>query len=156
MTDKTIKLAALDSDDLAVISAHLQDAVMRVGDIRWMKKQSKLALAANRYDHLKAGAGTSRGERKLSAMQVSRVNRVSANNIRMDDSSAVLSLLAITFEPGEAAPEGTVVLTFAGGGTIRADVECIEVAMADLGPSWQARARPEHDTGDDETGENRS
>jgi hypothetical protein len=78
MTDKPIKLAALDTDDLAVISAHLQDAIMRVGDIRWMKKQSKLALAANRYDHLKAGAGTSRGERKLSAMQVSRVNRVSA------------------------------------------------------------------------------
>ena len=39
------------------------------------------------------------------------------------------------------------------GGTIRADVECIEVAMADLGPSWQARGRHEHDTDDDETGD---
>jgi hypothetical protein len=86
MTDKPIKLAALDTDDLAVISAHLQDAIMHVGDIRWMKKQSKLALAASRYDHLKAGSSAERGERKLSAMQVSRVNRVSASNIRMNDS----------------------------------------------------------------------
>ncbi|MDX1716190.1 MAG: DUF2948 family protein [Anderseniella sp.] len=156
MTDKSIKLAALDNDDLAVISAHLQDAIMRVGDIRWMKRQSKLALAARRYDHLKAGGDAARGERKLSAMQVSRVNRVSASNIRMNDKDAVLSLLAITFEPGDTAPEGTIVLTFSGGGTIRADVECIEVAMADLGPSWQARGRPEHDTGDDETGDSQS
>jgi hypothetical protein len=70
---------------------------------------------------------------------------VAASNILMNDKSAILSLLAITFESGATAPEGVIVLTFAGGGTIRAEVECIEVAMADLGPKWAARARPDHE-----------
>ncbi|MEE4236682.1 MAG: DUF2948 family protein [Anderseniella sp.] len=148
MTDNTtMKLAALDPQDLEVISAHLQDAVMRVGDIRWLKRERKLALVANRFDHLAAAGSSDRGERRLTGLQLSRVERVAASNIRMDDKTAILSLLAITFEPGATAPEGSVVLTFAGGGTIRAAVECIEAAMADLGPKWAARARPEHDAG---------
>lgn len=149
MTDNsTMKLAALDPEDLEVVSAHLQDAVMRVGDIRWLKRERKLALVANRYDHLSVAGSSDRGERRLCGLQFSRVERVAASHIRIDDKTAILSLLAITFEPGSTAPEGTIVLTFAGGGTIRAEVECIEAAMADLGPKWTARARPDHDGGD--------
>jgi hypothetical protein len=146
MTDtSTTRLAALDPEDLEVLSAHLQDAVMRVGDIRWMKREGKLALVANRYDHLSGGKSGEQGQRRLAGLQFSRVTRVSASRIRMQDKTAVLSLLAITFEPGETPPEGTIVLTFAGGGTVRVEVECIEAAMADLGPAWAARARPQHD-----------
>lgn len=149
------KLVALDREDLEVISAHLQDAVMRVGDIRWLKRERKLALVANRYDHLSAGGGNDRGERRLTGLQLSRVERVAASHIVMEDKTAILLLLAITFEPGDTAPEGSIVLTFAGGGTIRAEVECIEAAMADLGPKWAARARPDHDAGD-QTGESKA
>ena len=151
MTDTSAtKLVALDADDLAVISAQMQDAVMHVGDVRWMRGPAKLALVANRYDHLSdAGSGT--GERRQTGLQVSRVSRVTASNIVMDDPSAILSLLAISFEPGDVSPEGAIVLTFAGGGAIRAVVECIEVAMADLGPKWTARARPAHDLDDEGT-----
>lgn len=149
MTDNSpIKLVALDTRDIEVISAHLQDAVMRVGDIRWLKRERKLALVANRYDHLSAAGGGDRGERRLTGLQLSRVERVAASNIVMEDKTAILSLLAITFEPGATAPEGAIVMTFAGGGTIRAEVECIEAAMADLGPKWAARARPDHDAAD--------
>jgi len=156
MTDNsTMKLAALDLDDLEVISAHLQDAVMRVGDIRWLKRERKLALVANRYDHLSVAGSSDRGERRLCGLQFSRVERVASSNIRMDEKTAILSLLAITFEPGATAPEGAIVLTFAGGGTIRAQVECIEAAMADLGPKWTARARPDHDA-DGKTGDGKS
>ena len=148
MTDtSTTRLVAFDPDDLAVISAHMQDAVMRVGDVRWLKRERKLALLANRFDHLSSddNGGNNRGERRLAGLQLSRVERVTANNIMTHDKTAILSLLAITFESGKIAPEGTIVLTFAGGGTMRADVECIEAALADLGPKWAARVRPEHD-----------
>ncbi len=120
MTDTSAtKLVALDADDLAVISAQMQDAVMHVGDVRWMRGPAKLALVANRYDHLSdAGSGT--GERRQTGLQVSRVSRVTASNIVMDDPTAILSLLAISFEPGDVSPEGAIVLTFAGGGAIRA------------------------------------
>jgi hypothetical protein len=145
MTDiSTTKLAAFGPEDLEVLSAHLQDAVMRVGDIRWMKPEGKLALVANRYDHLSDDGTGKPAQRRLAGLQFSRVTRVSANRIRMQDKTAVLSLLAITFEPGQTPPEGAIVLTFAGGGTVRVEVECIEAAMADLGPAWAARARPQH------------
>ncbi len=142
-----IKIAALDEEDLAVISAHLQDAVFAVGDLRWMKKTGKLSFVANRYVHFGSKAGT--GERRLCGVQISRVRRVSARNITMTDKSAIVSLLAMTFIADDEAPEGTVELSFAGGGAVRAEVECIEIAMADLSEAWPARARPDHDADGD-------
>ena len=141
-----IKIAALDEEDLAVISAHLQDAVFAVGDLRWMKKTNKLSVVANRYVHFGNTSGT--GERRLCGVQISRVRRVSARNITMSDETAIVSLLAMTFIPGTEPPEGTIELSFAGGGAVRVEVECIEVAMADLSAAWPARARPDHDADD--------
>lgn len=138
-----IKIAALDEEDLAVISAHLQDAVLPVGDLRWIKTAGKLSIVANRYVHFGNTAGT--GERRLCGLQISRVRRVSARNITMSDKTAIVSLLAMTFIPGAEAPEGIIELSFAGGGAVRIEVECIEVAMADLSEAWPARARPDHD-----------
>ncbi|MEM7636871.1 MAG: DUF2948 family protein [Pseudomonadota bacterium] len=142
-----IKIAALDEEDLAVISAHLQDAVLPVGDLRWMKTAGKLSIVANRYVHFGNRGGT--GERRLCGVQISRVRRVSARNIIMSDKTAIVSLLAMTFVAGAEAPEGIIELSFAGGGAVRIEVECIEVAMADLSEAWPARARPDHDTGTD-------
>ncbi|MGI9511996.1 MAG: DUF2948 family protein [Anderseniella sp.] len=142
-----IKIAALDEEDLAVISAHLQDAVFAVGDLRWIKKAGKLSVVANRYVHFGDKGGT--GERRLCGVQLSRVRRVSARNIIMKDETAIVSLLAMTFIAGDEAPEGTIELSFAGGGAVRVEVECIEVAMADLSEAWPARARPDHDADDD-------
>jgi len=41
-------------------------------------------------------------------------------------------------------PDGTVELAFAGGGTIRLAVECLEARMQDLGAAWAAKATPAH------------
>ena len=144
-----IKIAALDEEDLAVISAHLQDAVLPVGDLRWIKTAGKLSIVANRYVHFGNKAGT--GERRLCGLQISRVRHVSARNIIMSDKTAIVSLLAMTFVPGAEAPEGIIELSFAGGGAARIEVECIEVAMADLSAAWPARARPDHDAGPEDT-----
>jgi hypothetical protein len=142
MSDKPpVKLAALDEDDLAVISAHLQDAILRVGDIRWLKNEAKLALVANRFDH----TAHDTNERRHCGLQVSRVRHASARNIDMADKTAVLSLLAITYSASDNPPEGEIELTFAGGGTMRLAVECIEAAIADLSKAWTARIRPDHE-----------
>ena len=145
-----MKIAAFDEADLAVISAHLQDAVLRVGDIRWMKSSGKLALVANRFDHYASPDGS--GERRQCGMQISRVRHVAARNITMHDKTAIVVLLAMTFTPGVEAPEGVIELSFAGGGMVRVEVECIEVAFADLSAPWQARARPDHEADADEQG----
>ena len=142
-----LKLGALDADDLGVISAHMQDALVRVGDIRHLKQLGKVALVANRFDW-EAVLGTSTratAQRRRSGLQFSRVRAVRSYRIRQDSQDAVLSLLAIRFSPGPVAPEGTIELTFSGGGALRLDVECIEASIEDLGPVWESSRVPLHD-----------
>jgi hypothetical protein len=137
-----LKLSALDEDDLAVISAHMQDAVLTVGDIRYLRGARKLALVANRFDW-EGGSGET-AERRRTGLQFARVRRVLSQKIRRDAPDAVLSLLAIRFTPGDHPPGGEVELTFSGGGALRLDVECIEAAMKDLGEAWVTRSVPRH------------
>src|SRR5947209_4665681 len=113
-----LRLAALDAEDLAVISAHMQDAVIRAGDIAFLGKTGKLALIANRFAWDATVDGSRRSlERRRTGLQFARVNAVMSSHIRRDNPDAVLSLLAISFEPSDP-PAGKIVLIFSGGGAI--------------------------------------
>jgi hypothetical protein len=138
-----LKLAALDADDLAVISTHMQDAVLKAGDLSYLRKARKFALVANRFvwEH---GRRPEHFERRQTGLHFERVNKVMAQNIRRDDAGAVLSLLSIGFEAGET-PSGAIVLDFSGGGSIRLEVECIEARLSDLGPAWATEHIPQHE-----------
>ena len=135
-----LKLAALDAEDLAVVSAHMQDALVRTGDLAFNRNRQQFALVANRYAW---DAGEDR-QRRRSGLHFDRVLSVRSRGIPRRDADAVLSLLSIGFEAGDA-PAGDVVLTFSGGGSIRLAVECIEAQLRDLGPTWQAGSVPSHD-----------
>jgi hypothetical protein len=140
-----LKLTALDSEDLEVISAHMQDATLLVGDITYLPRQKKLALVANRFDWESAeeAGGDSTFRRCRCGLQINRVFAVKYSKVRRDNPDGVLSLLAVLFHPGEA-PGGIIELTFSGGGALRAEVECIEVALDDLGESWETPRKPAH------------
>jgi len=137
-----LTLAALDADDLGVISAQMQDAVLKLGDISYTPKRKQFALLANRY----AWDAEGRRERRRSGLHFDRVLKATSHNIRQGERHAIVSLLAISFEPGES-PSGMIVLTFAGGGAIRLAVECIEAALKDLGPAWETARTPAHEDG---------
>jgi len=137
-----LKLLAQDVEDLAVISAVLQDAVAKIGDIHWDAQGRTLTLACNRF-RWEAGGKKAAGERVRSALQLGDVTSVQARNLKRDAKGAIVELLAIAFEPGEA-PGGTVLLTFAGGGDLRVGVECLDVALADVSEPWATPRRPGH------------
>lgn len=141
-----LKLTAFDADDLAVISAQMQDAVILVGDIRYLRRAGKLVLFANRFAWDEANGGQRTYLRRRTGLHFDRVTEVKAQHIRQDFPEAVLSLLAITFQPGDE-PSGKIRLDFSGGGHIEAKVECIEAALDDLGPGWETAHRPSHETG---------
>ena len=143
MTDVApLKLLAQDADDLAVISAALQDAVAKIGDIRWDASARTLTLACNRF-RWEVGGKRGKGERIRSALQLGDVTGVQARKLRRDAKGAVVELLSIAFEPGEA-PGGAVLLTFAGGGDLRVSVDCLDVVMADVSDAWSTPHRPGH------------
>lgn len=133
-----LRLLAEDADDLAVIAAALQDAVGKIGDILYEPTTRQLTLALNRYRW--EGKG---GERVRSAIQLGSVLKVQARKLRRGAKDAVVELLSISFEPGEA-PGGAVVFTFAGGGDLRAQVECLDVVLADVSAPWPTPRTPEH------------
>jgi hypothetical protein len=140
-TSADLHLVAVDAEDLALVSAHLQDALVRVGDMAWLPEQSRFAMVVSRFDWLAAQNG--RCERATTGLHFDRVRTVRQTGVPQQTPEVVLNLLAVTFAPTEA-PAGLATLTFSGGAAIRLDVECLEAAMADLGPRWTAKSKPVH------------
>jgi hypothetical protein len=144
-----LKLVALDDEDLAVISAHVQDAVLKVADLVFLPRENRFAVAMNRFSWEKSGGERRNYERCRTALIFDRVLSVKTTRIRRDREDAVLELLAVQFETTEA-PAGFVDLFFAGGGVVRLEVECIEARLADLGVAWTTAAMPKHDLDSEE------
>jgi hypothetical protein len=143
MTEVGLRLLAEDEEDLKIISAHLQDAVMRIGDMVYLPKSRRFAALLNRFCW--EGCGEERiGERVRAGLHFDGVLKVKALNVRQDDPDAVVELLALKFARTDEIG-GTVDLMLAGGGRIRLDVEYIDAALRDMTEHWPAVARPEHD-----------
>jgi hypothetical protein len=139
-----LRLMALDAEDLAVLSAHLQDAVLHVRDMLYQPQERRFVVALHRFDWLASASGAP--QRCQTGLHFEQVTGAALHGFRQDRPDDILNLLSVTFAPGEA-PSGEVVLTFSGGCAVKVSVECLEARMADLGPRWVARHAPGHQTG---------
>ncbi len=143
-----IRLAALDAKDLEVISALVQDAVLKAGDIS-RSKSGTFALEMNRFAWDKAprkflGKVVSKtDERRRAVLHFARVTDAKMVGISQAKPDEVLSLLAVKFIAAEA-PAGMIELVFSGNASIRLSVECIECQLTDIGAAWAAVATPKH------------
>jgi hypothetical protein len=142
-----LKFVAFDTDDLEVVATHLQDAEVKVADVHWRPQEKRLVLGLDRFDWLSAHASTPELRRCRSALRFERVLGCKCKNVKPDGKDAILNLLTLDFEPTDA-PAGVVTLFFSGGPVLRLEVECLEVELADLGPSWSTDIFPKH--GEDE------
>lgn len=133
-----LKLIAFDPEDLAVVSAHLEDALLRAGDLTFLPRQRRFALVAHRHEWDSGAAGP---RRRLTGLHFERVLACRCRGLDRSDPDRVLHLLAITFE-ATAAPSGRATLHFAEGGAIQLDLECVESQMRDLGPVWEEARVP--------------
>jgi hypothetical protein len=131
-----LRLLAEDDQDLAIISAALQDSILRPADIVWEKSARRLTIELSRF------CWECGGTRVRAAMQFGDVQAVKSRGLpRLPD--APLELLALHFIEGEA-PGGRVMLMFAGGGDLRVDVECLDAVVTDLSERWPAKVAPTH------------
>lgn len=137
---KPLRLRAEDVDDLAVMSAALQDAVGKIGDIRFEAQSRRLTLTLNRY-RWEAGGRS----RVRAALQLGSVEGVEARRLRRDAPEAVVELLALTFEPDPEPPGGALILSFAGGGDLKVKVECVDAVLADVSAPWPTPRTPRHE-----------
>lgn len=118
MAAERLRLRALDLEDLAALSEAVRSAQVRVGNIGYEPKRHRFAVALDR-------GGVASG------LHFEGVLKVASRGIDRSHAETVLELRAIGCEPGSDAA-ATVVLAFAGGASIRLDVECVEAYLADL------------------------
>jgi hypothetical protein len=138
-----LKLVAFDRDDMEVLSAHLQDGIVKVADVHWRPNENRLVAAVNRFDWEAAIGSEPLYRRRLAALRFDRVLSCKCKNVAPQAKDAMLNLLAVEFTE-TTAPAGIVTLLCSGGATLRLEVECLEAELADLGPCWTAAKCPEH------------
>jgi hypothetical protein len=136
-----LRLAAGDAEDLQILSARLQDAVLKLKDVSWQPKKRRFAAVVNRLVWEEGGK-----TRVRAGLHFDSVLKVQSHKVKLGAGEAVIDLLAATFTPSDGGenPGGVVELVLAGGGAIRLTVECIEAELADLTQPWAARGTPDH------------
>ena len=139
-----LRLRALDSDDLTVISALVQDAVVTVGEVGYLRQHRRFAALVNRF---RWEGQTRTPERVRSMLVIEDVLAVKSQGVDPKDKDTVLSILSVAWEPGEDGT-GRILVTLAGDGVLAVEVEAMEVMLQDvtkpyLAPSRKAPSHPE-------------
>jgi len=139
-----LKLAAADAEDLEILSARLQDAVVKLKNFVWLPRKRRFAAVVNRL------AWEDGGKTRLRAgLHFDGVLKVQSSKVKPGVGEAVVSILAATFKPnGGEDPGGVIEIVLAGGGALRLTVECIDAELADISGPWAARGTPDHEAAD--------
>ncbi|WP_420343116.1 DUF2948 family protein [Paenirhodobacter sp.] len=146
--EQPLTLRAQTPEDLSVIAALAQDAVLTVGDIAWEPKSRRLAFLINRFrweDRAAAERDKRPYERVRALLVVSDVTRVASQGIDRHDRDTVISLIDLTWTPG-ADGTGELQLVLAGDGAIAVQAECLSVDLRDVSRPYRAvsGAAPSH------------
>jgi len=146
MTNKTsfnLKLLALNDNDLKVLSAHLQDSVVLVNDMIFLKKSRTFLMMVNRFMWEDIERGIFRENKRIRcAVKFENVLEVKSRNISQKKKDKILELLSIDSEVKNNKKE--LLITFAGNNEIVLIVEEINILLDDVGLPWKVKHVPKH------------
>ena len=147
MNNKTsfnLKLLALNDDDLKVLSAHLQDSVILVKDMIFLKKSRTFLMMVNRFMWEDIERGIFRENKRIRcAVKFENVLEVKSRNISQKKKDRILELLSIDSEVKNNKKE--LLITFAGNNEIILIVEEINILLDDVGLPWKVKHVPKHE-----------
>lgn len=139
MTTK-LRLKAESETDLLVLSAALQDAILRVGDIKYDQQARSVSLRLSRFDHENAQPGA----RILTGLRLDGVLKMRSRRINRTDPDAMMVLMSVSFDADDTPPGGDLSLVFSGGGEIQARLECIDAMLVDVSTPRKTDKIPLH------------
>ena|SRR3990167_7069264 len=134
-----LKLSALDADDLGVISAAVQDALVAVRDCAYLKDEKRFVLLLNRFQWEADPSIDSAHSRTHSALVFNEVTGVRHHDVPLGEPDRMLELLAVTLES-----DGSVALRFASGRAIRLEIGRLACHLGDVGEPWPTPWKPAH------------
>ena len=146
MKPKNLKLIAKTEEDLRVVSAHLQDSIVSVGDIANLKKNNIFLIQLNRFMWEDVEKGVFRKNKRIrTVLKFENVLSVVWRNINQIKKDKFLDFLAIETN---ITPDNNyeMKIIFAGDSIIRVISEVIEVTLDDQGEAWDTKNKPKHKT----------
>lgn len=146
--DAPLRLRAETADDLAVLAALVQDAVLPASELRYQRGKRRFAALVNRFRWEDREAAERAGrpyERAQSVLVIEDVTAAQLQGLVPGDKDSILSILTLGFDPAEDG-SGHITLTFAGDGAIRLAVECVNITLTDATRPYLAPSRrmPNH------------
>lgn len=132
-----LNLGALDDEDLKVISSLVQDAVLSMSEMTWRPTERRFALLLNRFRWEDVGRDRHGAERVQSILAIDNVTRVASQGVNRSEGDMILSLLSVEFAPLEDGA-GHILLTLAGDGAIRLEVEALDATLKDVTRPYRA------------------
>lgn len=134
-----LKLSAVDAEDLAVVSAAIQDALVAVRDCAYFKDEKRFVLLLNRFGW-EADPGVDAAYfRTHSALVFNEVTAVRHQDIPLGEPDRMLELLAVAQEN-----DHSVTLRFAAGRAIRLEIGRLACHLGDVGEPWPTPWKPAH------------
>ena len=144
MKVKNLKLLATSEDDLKVIAAHLQDAIVSVQDIANLKKNRIFLIQLNRFMWEDVEKGIFRKNKRIrTILKFDNIVSVSSKNINIKEDKHFLDFLTIecTSMPDKSYE---IKLIFSGDAIIKIKTEVIDVTLDDQGSPWESKTEPKH------------
>ena len=145
MQVKNLKLSATSVEDLSVISAHLQDAIVSVKDIANLKKNRIFLIQLNRFMWEDVEKGVFRKNKRIrTVLKLDNIISVFSKNIDTKNEKNFLDFLTIE---SSLLPDKSyeIKLIFSGDSVIKIKVEVIDVILDDQGLAWETKTQPKHD-----------
>ena len=140
-----LKLIGKNWEDLKVISAYLQDSIITVRDIVFLKKNKTFIMMVNRFMWEDAEKGLLRSNKRIrSAVRFEGVIQVKSKNINQKNPNKILEYLAMKCDSDEDDNK-KIKIFFSGNGIIILILEAIDVVINDLGKSWNVKSVPKHE-----------
>lgn len=120
-----MKMVALDTEDLLVLSTVLEGALFTMPDMTYQAREQRFVAVMKRPDD------ESRQPAIEAGIHFARVTKVQSLNMPDRSSSTPLKLIGLMFSP-TLDPSGEIILAFEDERALRLSVECLEVALSDL------------------------
>ena len=147
-----LRLRAADAEDVAVFAAHVQDAIVQIGDMAYLPSKRRFALVMNRFkwEDLQPSDGPHADDdapyrRTRSAMHFDGVLNAKTMRLKLGDKTAVTNLLTLAFHEDKDGA-GTIEMVFSGGAAVRLSVEAVDGWLTDIGAPWATKNLPSHES----------
>ena len=144
MKVKNLKLLATSDEDLKVIAAHLQDAIVSLSDIANLKKNRIFLIQLNRFMWEDVEKGIFRKNKRIrTILKFDNIISVSSKNININENKIFLDFLTIECN---SMPDKSyeIRLIFSGDAVIKIKTEVIDVTLDDQGLPWESKTQPKH------------